>query len=179
MAYVARLSDYVRGGVVAQNLQEGRAVVLGPSDGSRNELPTLVTADADTVRNVFILFKNPDDFARPTNANMYTAPAMRVVNFNSGFQEPIHTETMYDVGKSTLWNPTLVAGELGQAQRGGTYAVPAGAFTDVADIRVPGAEIAVGAGGVWVLAAEGGANAVGMVEEYNEVNQVLIFTLWH
>ena len=177
MAYVARLSDYVRGGVVAASTQEGLAVVVAAS-GQRNELPNLVQAAAGTVHNVFILFKNPDDFARPTPAEMYTVPGIRVVNLNQGFQEPIKTSTVYEVGKSVLWNPTLVSGELGQAHRGGTYAVPSGAFIDVPAIRVPGALISVGANARWAVTTDN-AVAVGMVEEFNTVNQVLIFSLWH
>lgn len=177
MAYVARLSDYVRGGVVASNMQEGLAVVVAAS-GQRNELPNLAQAPASSVHNVFILFKNPDDFARPTDAAMYTAPGVRVVNLNLGFQEPIKTSTVYNVGKSVLWNPTLVSGELGQAHRGGTYAVPAGTFVDVTAIKVPGSLIAVGANGQWITTTDK-TIAVGMVEEYNTVNEVLIFSLWH
>jgi len=176
MAHVSRLSDYVRGGVVGETMQEGLAVVPTQS-GVHNDLPVLMKAGANAVNNVGIVIKGPDDFSRPTDSRMYTAPSTRVVNFRSGFSEPIHTRTMYDVGKSTLWNPTLESGELANMERGGTYAIPSGTYTDSANIRVPGNLIAVGAGGVWVYTS--GANAVGMVEEYQPVNDTLVITLWH
>lgn len=175
MAHVSRLSDYNRGGVVGETMQEGLAVVMTQS-GVRNELPVLMKAGANAM-NAGIVIKSPDDFSRPTDELMYTAPGTRVVNFNSGFSEPIHTRTVYDVGKSTLWNPTLVSGELATMQRGGTYAIPSGTYTDSDNIRVPGNQIAVGAGGVWVYTS--GANAVGVVEEYQPANDTLVITLWH
>lgn len=177
MAYVSRLSDMVRGGVVgADGLQEGTAVMLTQS-GVRNELPVLMPATAASVGNVFILFAAVDNFARPTPEGMYTAPAFTTIDAraNTGWSDPIETLTVYKVGKSVLWNPTLNSGELAQAHRGGTYAVPSGAFVDSADIRVPGNKIAVGANGQWTYTS--GANAVGYVEEYNDTNSVLIFTL--
>jgi hypothetical protein len=85
---------------------------------------------------------------------------------------------MYRVGKSVLWNPTLVSGELANVHRGGSYAVLSGSFTDSAAIRVPGAMVKVGAGTKWEVTTSQ-SDAVGMVEEYNTVNGVLIFTLWH
>jgi len=82
------------------------------------------------------------------------------------------------VGKSTLWNPTLVSGELALMMRGGTFAVPSGAYIMSANIRVPGNMIRVGTGGLWEYTATE-AEAVGVTEEYSPVNDVLIFTLWH
>lgn len=177
MAYQARLSDYVRGGVVVDaSLQEGVPVVLTQS-GVRNELPGITAAGTNQVNNVGILFKGPDDFPRPTDARMYTASNLAQINPNSGYGDPIDTTTVYRVGKSVLWNPTLVSGELGLFARGGTYAVPSGTFNDSANIRVPGAMIRVN-GGKWDVTTTQ-SEAVGMVEEYNTVNSVLVFTLWH
>ena len=177
MAYVARLSDYVRGGVMTTDLQEGVPVTLTQS-GIRNELPGLAAATANQVNNVGILFKGPDDFPRPTDARMYTASNLAQINPNSGFSDPINTTTQYSVGKSVLWNPTLVSGELGLMHRGGTYAVPSGTFNDSAAIRVPGAMVKVATGNKWDVTSTQ-SEAVGIVEEYNTVNSVLIFTLWH
>jgi hypothetical protein len=109
---------------------------------------------------------------------MYTAGYLAQIDPNSGYADPIYTTTQYQVGKSTLWNPTLKSGELGLAHRGGTYAVPSGTFVDSAPIRVPGALIKVGAGNKWDVTTDNSV-AVGMVEEYNTVNGVLIFSLWH
>lgn len=178
MAYVARLSDYVRGGVVVDaTMQEGVPVTLTQS-GARNELPGLTAASANQVNQVFILFKGPDDFSRPTDSRMYTASPTATINPYSGYGDPIDTTTQYKVGKSVLWNPTLVSGELGLAHRGGTYAVPSGTFNNSAAIRVPGALIKVASGNKWDVTTTQ-SEAVGMVEEYNTVNGVLIFSLWH
>lgn len=178
MAYQARLSDYVRGGVVVDaTLQEGVPVTLLNS-GSLNELPGITAASSGQVHNVFILFEAPDDFPRPTDARMYTARNLAQVDPNSGYADPIETTTQYRVGKSVLWNPTLVSGERALAARGGTYAVPSGAFVNSAGIKVPGALVKVGTGNKWEVTTDN-TNAVGMVEEYNTVNEVLVFSLWH
>jgi len=179
MAYQARLSDYVRGGVVVDALlQEGSPVTFTQS-GVRNELPNITAATAQAVNNIGILFVGPDQFARPTDARMYTIGALAQIDPSVGYHDPINTAiTTYNVGKSTLWNPTLASGELGLVMRGGSYAVLSGVFTDSAGIRVPGAMIKVGAGPKWEVTTSQ-TDAVGVVEEYNTVNGVLIFTLWH
>jgi hypothetical protein len=179
MAYQARLSDYVRGGVVLDaSLVEGTPVTFTQS-GVRNELPSITAASAGMVNNVGILFVGPDQFPRPTDARMYTVGALSQIDPSTGYGDPIDTNiTTYKVGKSVLWNPTLVSGELGLVMRGGSYAVLSGAFTDSAGIRVPGAMIKVGAGPAWEVTTSQ-SDAVGVVEEYNTVNGVLIFTLWH
>ena len=178
MAYQARLSDYVRGGVVIDaTLQEGTPVTFTQS-GVRNELPGITAATAQAVNNIGILFVGPDNFARPTDSRMYTVGKLSQISPSTGYADPIYTTTQYNVGKSTLWNPTLASGELGLLMRGGTYAVPSGTFTDSAGIRVPGAMIKVGTGPKWEVTTSQ-SDAVGVVEEYNTVNGVLIFTLWH
>lgn len=179
MAYQARLSDYVRGGVVIDaTLLEGTPVTFTQS-GSRNELPGITAASVGMVNNVGILFVGPDDFARPTDARMYTVGNLAQIDPSTGYHDPIQTGiTTYNVGKSVLWNPTLVSGELGLVMRGGTYAVLPDSFIDSAGIRVPGAMIKVGAGPKWQVTTSQ-TDAVGVVEEWNAVNGVLIFTLWH
>jgi len=178
MAYEARLSDYVRGGVVVDaTMQEGVPVTITQS-GAHNDLPGLTAASVGQVNQVGILFKGPDNFSRPTDSRMYTASNLATLNPGSGFGDPIYTTTMYQVGKSVLWNPTLVSGELGNMHRGGTYAVPSGTFTDTAAIRVPGALIKVGSGNKWEVTTSQ-TDAVGMTEEYNTTNSVLVFSLWH
>jgi len=177
MAYTARLSDYVRGGRMGQDLQEGVPVTFTQS-GTVNDLPTLIAASVGMVNNCGILLKGPDDFPRPTDSRMYTASRLAQFDPSTGYGDPVYTTTQYQVGKSTLWNPTLVSGELGLLARGGSYAVPSGAFIDTAAIRVPGAMIKVGAGPKWEVTSSQ-TDAVGAVEEYNTVNGVLIFSLWH
>jgi len=178
MAYVSRLSDYVRGGVVVDaSLQEGVPVTFTQS-GVRNELPGITAASVGMVNNVGILIVPPDDFVRPTDSRMYTVGKLSQIDPSTGYHDPVYTITTYNVGKSVLWNPTLASGELGLVQRGGTYAVPNGTFVDTASIRVPGAMIKVGAGDKWDVTTSQ-TDAVGVVEEYNTVNGVLVFTLWH
>lgn len=175
MAYVSRLADYVRGGVVGEQMLEGTAVKLTTS-GVHNDLPVLMKASQNQTKNIGILIKGPDDFARPTLEGMYTANPSQVINWNQGYTTPVRTETNYLVGKSVLWNPTLVSGELGLMMRGGTFAVPSGVYVMSADIRVPGNMIRVTTGGLWEYTATE-AEAVGFVEEYQPALDVLIFTL--
>lgn len=177
MAYEARLSHYARGGVVVDaSLQEGTPVTFTQS-GVRNELPGITAATASMVNNVGILLKGPDQFPRPTDSRMYTVGKLSQIDPSTGYADPIYTTTQYNVGKSVLWNPTLVSGELALLKRGGTYAVPSGCFTDTAAIRVPGAMVKVGSGPKWEVTTSQ-SDAVGVTEEYNTVNGVLIFTLW-
>jgi hypothetical protein len=179
MAYQARLSDYVRGGVVLDaTLIEGTPVTFTQS-GVRNELPSITAASVGMVNNVGILMVGPDQFPRPTDARMYTVGALAQINPSTGFHDPIQSGiTTYNVGKSVLWNPTVASGELALVMRGGTYAVTTDSFIDSAGIRVPGAMIKVGAGPKWQVTTSQ-SDAVGVVEEFNTVNNVLIFTLWH
>jgi len=177
MAYVSRLSDYVRGGIAGQDLQEGLPATITNS-GSVNELPVALAASTGQVNNVFIAFVPPDDFARPTEAGMYTARNFVQFDSNKAFTDPVQTRTYYEQGKSTLWNPTVASGERVLLQRGGTYAVPSGTFNDSATMRTPGTLVRVGANGRWDYTTDQ-AVSVGVVEEYNTANGVLIFTLWH
>lgn len=182
MAYVSRLADYVRGGVVGEALTEGMAVRLTTSGtGVRNELPVIMKATSAQVNGVGIVIVPPDDFPRPTDSTMYTATnrAVQTPNAATGWSDPYRTRTLYSVGKSTLWNPTLASGELGLVMRGGTFAVPSGLFVQSANIKIPGNMIKASATtGLWEYTATE-SEAVGIVEEYNAVNQVLIFSLWH
>lgn len=176
MAHVSRLSDLVRGGVAGESIQEGTAVVMTQS-GVRNELPVLMKAGANATGNVFVIMASPDNFARPTLEGMYTAGSTTTIDAqsNTGWSNPVESLTYYKVGKSTLWNPTIVSGELAQAHRGGTYAVLSGTYVDSADIKVPGNKIAVAADGQWTYTS--GANAVGFVEEFDADRTVLYITL--
>lgn len=176
MAYVSRLSDVVKPGVVGESLQEGKAVRVTTS-GVHNDLPVLMTATSGEVSNVYVLFQAVDNFERPTDAGLYTANWNASISRTTGFGNPVDTnKTYYRVGKSTLWDPTLLSGELGQAHRGGTYAVPEGAYVDSANIKVPGNKIKVSNLGRWEYTSSE-SDAVGVVDEYNTANSVLIFTL--
>lgn len=178
MAYVSRLSDVVRGVVAGTNFQEGLAVRLTAATNTlHGDLPVAQLATAGETTNVFVLMAAVDNFARPTRAVMYTASPSVKIDRNSNYADPIRNlGDQYQVGMSVLWNPTVPSGALAQAHRGGTYAVPSGAFIDSADIRVAGNKIKVGTNGRWEYTAVE-TDAVGYVEEYNTDNAVLIFTL--
>lgn len=178
MAFVSKLSDNVRPGVVGETLQEGRAVQATQS-GVRNELTVWMTATANATKNVYCLMATPDRFQRPTLAGMYTAPMLTQLpqaNNINNWQLPMESGVYYLKGKSTFENPTLTSGELGQGHRGGTYAVPSGAFIDSVGIKVPGALVRVGVSGMWQVTTNE-AEAVGIVEEYQTLNGHLYFTL--
>lgn len=179
MAYIARLPDYARGGVVGEAMTEGMAVKMTTSGtGVRNELPVLMKASQNNVNTIGIVIVPPDNFARPTISTMYTAGNRQTLNPNTGYGDPVHAWTLYNVGKSTLWNPTLASGELGIMMRGGTFAVPSGCYIMSANIQIPGSMVRVGTGALWEYTATE-AEAVGVVEEFSAANQVLVFTLWH
>lgn len=169
----------MRGGVLVDaTAQEGIAVTFTQS-GSHNDLPSVTAASTGMVANVGILIKGPDQFARPTDSRMYTTTQLLQIDPGSGYGDPVYTVTTYNVGKSTLWNPTLSSGEIVNVHRGGSYAVPSGAYVSSAAIKVPGAMVKVGAtGGKWDVTSSQ-TDAVGMVDEFNTLNGVLIFTLWH
>ena len=177
MAYVSRLSDVVRGVRVAGNFQEGLAVRLAAGAVVKSDLPSAHLATAGETANVFILIASPDDFARPTRKDFYTAPTSVVMDRNSGYADPIRNlGDQYLVGMSVLWNPTIPSGAVATAQRGGTYAVPSGAYVDSANIKVPGNKIKVGASGKWEYTATE-SETVGYTEEFNTSLGVLIFSL--
>jgi hypothetical protein len=177
MAYISRLSDVVRGVSAGASFQEGLAVRLTAAGQAHPDLPIAELANAGETANVFIVMAAPDNFARPTRAAMYTAGNKVVFDRNSGYSEPIRNlGDQYEVGMSVMWNPTIPSGALALAQRGGTYAVPSGAYVDSANIKVPGNMIKVGSNGKWEYTATT-AEAVGYTEEYNTQNAVLIFTL--
>ena len=172
MAHVSRLSDVVIPAEVAVSVQEGLAVQIA-GDGDHG-LPRLTLAASGARVNVFIAFVPPDQFSRPTENTMYTAPWYN--QMSDSYNEPVTTRTVYEVGKSTLRNPTMASGELCQAHRGGTYMVPSGTFVDAGNIRVKGTRIKVGANGQWAETSSD-SDAVGFSEGFDTVDQVLILTL--
>jgi hypothetical protein len=174
MAYISRLPSYSRGGIVHETLREGVPVVFSTS-GERGELPVFHKAPANSVSHVGVLIVPPDDFQRPTPEGMYTAKPWVVRK--DVFTEPVDTTTMYRVGKSTLWNPTVTSGELAAFMRGVTVAVPSECYVDSDAIKVPGARIKVGSTNLWEVTTTE-SEAVGVVEEYNTTNNMLLITIW-
>lgn len=172
MAHTARLSDVVIPAEVMETVREGLAVQV--SGTGNHNLPALTLAASGAVRNVYIAFVPPDQFARPTEDTMYTAPWFN--QRSDTYNLPITSRTVYEVGKSTLRDPSMASGELCQAHRGGTYSVPSGTYVNSATIRTPGTRLKVSTGGLWA-ATTSDADAVGIVESYDAINDVLIFTL--
>lgn len=174
MAFQTRLSDVVIGGVVGESIQEGRAVKMTNS-GIHQDLPILMLADTDSMAGVFCLLAVPDQFSRPTRADLYKAPWYTTQPKTTGYLDPTDAYTMYRVGKSVLWNPTITSGELGQAHRGGSYAVQSGAYVMSAGIRVPGSLVKVTTGR-WDTTTDE-TKAVGRVDKYDPTLDILCFTL--
>jgi hypothetical protein len=137
-----------RQGVASSTIVEGRAVVVGAS-GIRNDLPNVTYASANVRYGVFIAFFPPDMFPRPTYADWYTAPMEQSYNLNDGslYGDPILEKKMYLVPRSMWREPVMYSGEL-VALHQGKIGVTSGCFISSADIKVPGAGVAVGASGL-------------------------------
>ncbi len=161
-----------RQGVAASTIVEGRAVVVGAS-GIRNDLPTVSYAAANTTQGVYVAFFPPDDFARPTYADMYTVPGIRSYNLvDAGlYGDPTFDKMQYLVPRSMWLEPAAYSGELVALHRG-KIGITAGCFVDSADIKVPGAMIAVGASGMFTHTNTAN-HCVGIVDSYQAATGVL------
>lgn len=176
MAYLSRFSDVIKPVIAGADLVEGTAVKIIASGGDQTQLPKVIAATPGEVHNVYVVMAAQDDFSRPTEEGMYTADWKKVLPYTTGYGNPVHTRTTYDIAKSLLWSPTIKSGERTQAHRGTTVAVPSDCYVDSAGIKVPGARIKVGSAGLWEVTSTE-SETVGTVDEYNPVNAVLIFTL--
>lgn len=181
MAYISRLSDYVRGGVAQDSIPEGSLVTISTS-GVRalSELPNVQLAASGTVYPVFVAMVPPDNFPRPTNSLNYTATYEATIraDLNTGWGNPVDSYTLYRQGLSTLENPTLTSGMLTQLHRGTTVSVPSGLFVDEAGIKVNGALVKPaddGTGKYQLTAIQ--AEAVGYVEEFDPNRYYLTVTI--
>jgi hypothetical protein len=174
MAYTARLSEMVLPVQAGADIVEGTAVTLSTAD-TTSGLPTVAVAAENTTTGVFVLMAAPDDFGRPVDSGWYTANPTGELDYFTGYTDPSRTRTMYDVGLSAFWNPTVPSGARAQAHKGGTYAVPSGRFVDAANAKVAGNLLKVNSDGKWEYTASTGACAI--VEEYNTTNGCLIFSL--
>lgn len=178
MAHTSRLANHVRGCVTGLDIVESSLVTLVENAGpDRVDLPRAVLATAGQTKNVWWLEAPPDDFPRPTDERLYGAKGTNVYNPNTGWSEPKRTTTVYDVGRSAFWNPTIPSGQLALAKRDGTVSVPSGMFVDSSNIRTKGAKIKVGANGKPDYTAVE-TDAIGQVEEFDTVNNTLIFVLY-
>lgn len=170
MAYVATHSATVIGAVAGQNILEGRAVVLSAS-GLHEELPTAMLATAGA-RNIFVAIVPPDNFPRPTPEGFFRRPGYSIdqldprdaveFSYDTGQRGPY-----YRLGPSMMETPTALSGFMIQCHNGGTYTLTSGSFTNSAQIRVPGAQVRVGANGVFEYSTNA-SEIVGFVREYRD-----------
>jgi len=165
-----------RQGVATSTLVEGRAVVVGAS-GVRNDLPVVTYASANTTLGVYIAFFPPDDFNRPTYADMYTVPAIRTYNLTDGslYGNPVFDKLQYLVPRSMWLEPPIYSGELVALHRG-KIGITSGCFVDSSNIRVPGAMVAVGASGMFTYTSTAN-HAVGIVDSYQSATGTLYIEL--
>ena len=169
MAYISRLSDYVRGGVAQDTILEGKLVTISTSGVRANELPNVRLA-ASGAFPVFVAIVPPDDFPRPTNSEMYTATNLGTLrsDTNTGWQNPVESYTFYRQGLSTFEAPTLTSGMLVQLHRGGTVTVTSGCWLDSANIKVNGSLVKPATDGTGRFEyTNTRADSIGFVEEYD------------
>lgn len=165
-----------RQGVASTTIVEGRAVSVSAS-GVRNDLPNVTYAAADATTGVYVAFFPPDNFPRPTIADMYTAPYKQTYNVNNTalYGDPTLTQTTYLVPRSQWKEPSVYSGEL-VALHWGKIGITSGCFTSSADIKVPGNKIKVAASGLFTYTS--GANAVGEVDRYDATTGTLYIILY-
>lgn len=165
-----------RQGVAATTIVEGRAVVVGAS-GVRYDLPNVTYAAADTTQGVYVAFFPPDNFPRPTIADMYTAPFLQQYNINNSaiYGDPTLTQTQYLVPRSQWKEPSAFSGEL-VGLHWGKIGITTGCFVNSADIKIPGNKIKVAASGMFAYTSS--ANAVGEVDRYDALTETLYIILY-
>jgi hypothetical protein len=179
MAHIARPSDLVVGGILASDLVEGTPIQRtnsGVINSFTSDLPIFAAAADNATDNVYVLMASPDDFSRPVDSRQYVANQNgRLLRTDGSFSDPIRTITIYDIGASNLYNPTLKSGWRAQGHKGTTVTVQNTAFTTSANIKVPGAKVKV-TGGKWEYTS--GANAVGEVDTYWAATDELTIIIW-
>jgi len=161
-----------RQGVASSTIVEGRAVVVGAS-GVREDLPIVSYAAADTLHGVFIAFFPPDNFPSPTYEDWYTVPGTKNYNLNDGglYGDPIFYKKQYLVKRSMWKEPLIVSGELVAMHRG-KIGITSGCFVDSANIKVPGARVAVGASGLLTYTTNN-SYTIATVERYQPDTEML------
>jgi hypothetical protein len=163
-------------GVAATTIMEGRAVTLTAS-GVRNDLPNVTYAAANQQHGVFIAFFPPDNFPRPTYEDLYSVPSTRVYDLTDAslYGDPTFYKKQYLVPRSMWAEPVAYSGEL-VALHHGRIGITASCFVNEADIRVPGARVAVGASGLLVHTTNN-SYAIGIVERYAPDTGVLYISM--
>lgn len=165
-------TQFSRQGVAASTIVEGRAVVVGAS-GVREDLPNVTYASANTLHGVFIAFFPPDNFPSPTYEDWYTVPGTKNYNLNDGglYGDPIFDKKQYLVKRSMWKEPQMVSGEL-VALHQGKIGITTGCFVDSANIKVPGARVAVGASGLLTYTTTD-SHTIATVERYQPDTEML------
>lgn len=165
-----------RQGVAATTIVEGRAVVVGAS-GVRNDLPNVTYAAANTTQGVYVAFFPPDNFARPTPRDMYTAPYIQSYNVNNAnlYGNPSMTQTIDLVPRSQWKEPSAYSGEL-VALHWGKVGITSGCFVDSANIKIPGNKVKVAGSGLFEYTAS--TNIVGEIDRYDAMTETLYLILY-
>lgn len=174
MAHVAKNDLHVRAAAAGMDIKEGTLVRLTASGTS--DLPIALPAASSTHLNVYVAFFAPDDFARPTAADMYKSNLYSVLDqssWNEGGTGPY-----YLLGPSITENPIIASGYRMLARRGGIYHVSADVVVDNALAKVGGNLIKVAAdgSGKWEYSATE-ADAIGKVVEFDSALGVYTFEL--
>jgi hypothetical protein len=155
---------------------EGRAVTLTAS-GVREDLPNVTYASANQQHGVYIAFFPPDNFPRPTYEDLYTVPSTRVYDLTDAtlYGDPTFYKKQYLVPRSMWAEPLVYSGELVALHRG-RIGLTANCFVNEADIRVPGARVAVGTSGL-LTHTTNNSYAIGVVERYAPDTGVLYIAM--
>lgn len=163
-------------GVASITIMEGRAVTLTAS-GVREDLPNVTYASANQQHGVFIAFFPPDNFPRPTYEDLYSVPSTRVYDLTDSnlYGDPTFYKKQYLVPRSMWAEPVAYSGEL-VALHHGRIGVTANCFVDSANIRTPGARVAVGASGLLTYTSTD-SHTIATVERYAPDTGVLYISM--
>lgn len=174
MAHVAKNDLHVRASIAGTDIREGTLVRLTASGTS--DLPIALPAASSTHLNVYVAFFAPDDFARPTSADMYKASWYSVLD-QSSWNEGV-TGTRYPLGPSITENPLIASGYKMLARKGGIYQVNADVVVDNALAKIGGnlVKVASDGSGKWEYSATE-ADAIGKVVEFDSALGVYTFEL--
>lgn len=167
MAHISKMSSHIRAAVAGATIPEGALVQL-TNIGVRGDLPVALPAASGTTKNVYVAMVPPDNFSRPTPSQFYTAPFLAVQKESGPWSDNTETGTFYNVGLSTLENPTMASGYLLQAHKATIVHVPSGLMVANNGLKVVGALVKVaddGSGKYALTTLE--AAAVGRIVEYD------------
>lgn len=150
--------------VAAANIVAGRLVRLGNNANGALPLASPVTT-AGVTRNVYVALPEPDGMPRPTDERELLAADYAVgdATVGTGWQTEPQTYTLYRVGLSNQWSPTIKAGMRMLAAKGGVVLVQPAAYVDSAGIKQEGALVRAANDGRFELTNDTNNDAIGVV----------------